>query len=475
MTVFASPLTECNLACEYCYENPTRFVDSEAHSVSYDFDEVKDRFTSYAHKTEGQFALHGGEPTLMNDEHIEEIFKFIAEETNDQPSFQTNGTLITDALVDILKKYDVTVGLSMDGPEELNSLRLAKTGTTEDTERTTQRTHENLTRLIEEEIDVGIIVVLSTANAGTDEKLNKLLEWMDWLTENGVTGHFNPAIPYPGTNDEDVSLTRERIKEVYIRTWEWMKEEEYRSWGPIANFVSSFYGHELYSCTDRKCDIYNTESGKHVIADGEESGCGRTWDVVSDGVRFMQGESANNERDNTNERYEILQQTPGPYTQEVQVGEIPDQGGCKGCPYWSICHGGCPAQGLDNNYRKRTRTCEGRRAVFEKIESDIRASVPNVRLVTDSSWEIDSGVLSMGGLLDIHPFADTEPVKHPNDDGARPVESVIVDDLNRLEDEIERRDNRSHLHELLVEFVDEYGDENVTVDWERRVVDANIN
>lgn len=409
MTIHISPFTDCNLGCTYCYEEPDREVKGpDQVRAEYDLDAIFEQLESWKEKYPNTLpGLHGGEPTLMDPDDLEAIYAWIDENydrediarkkdngQSEQQEFdpesshiQTNGTLLTERHVEIFKEYNVHVGMSVDGPEELNDDRKGRGGTQKTTRKMTERTHENLKMLVESHLNPGIIVVLHKGNAGTDEKLEKLLDWMDWLTRNGVSGHFNPAIPYEDVQDER-SLSPERLKEVYLETYEWMIEEDYRRWNPMRQYRTNLMGGKRGNCVNNKCDVYNAGAAKIVKGTGETTGCGKTWSTVGDGVSFMQGETTGEEFNDNEQRYDILKQKPGPYSEEVQSGEVPDQGGCKGCKFWDVCLGGCPSSGMRFDYRNRTLWCKAKYALYDRVDKDIKLNT-EILTLTDYPWYLE--------------------------------------------------------------------------------------
>lgn len=410
MTILIQANTGCNLGCTYCYEEPDRKYTQAEIDAEYDIDRIIGRLEQFEEKySEDEIpGLHGGEPLLMAEDDIERIFEWIyenynLEERDRYAKIQTNGTLLTDRHVEIFEKYRVRVGISCDGPAGLNDKRVARgevDGEMRDvTGSMTERTLDAIDRLKKTEIPVGLIIVLTHQNAGTDERLEKLLEWMDDLTRHGIYGHYNPAIPFEDVQEDD-SLSPERIKEVFLQSWEWMKQEPHREWGPMTQYQDNLLGLELANCINTKCDPFNPSGAKVIKGNGATSGCGKTWSGVGDGGQFLQGDSAGNEYDRTEERYKMLKQTPGPHTE----GE-PDQGGCKGCRYWNLCQGGCPASGIGYEYRNRTRRCPAKYALYEAIEQDMRSMFPGIRLVTDAPWDAPLADDAVRDQLDIKPFA----------------------------------------------------------------------
>jgi len=221
--------------------------------------------------------LHGGEPLLLRDEDIETIFEWVYnnyEQVRNGEKYshiQTNATLLRDKHIEMFDEYNVNVGISCDGPPELNEHRKAAMRE-EATDRLSGLTYENIFKLGETSVPVGVIVVVHEGNAGTDERLETLFEWMDKLNQNGISGHFNEMLPYEEINQE-LALSGERLKDVYLETWEWMKKEPYRTWNPMRDFQDNLLGNKLTDCRVAECDPFDAGAAKVIDGEGETSGC----------------------------------------------------------------------------------------------------------------------------------------------------------------------------------------------------------
>ena len=104
--------TECNLRCSYCYRD-----DESIHQVM--SRELAAEALSFISRTDKHVHVQmtGGEPAL-----VPELIEWIASEIRNKAGrpvtigVQTNGTLIDAALIEIFKKYNIQVGVSLDGP-----------------------------------------------------------------------------------------------------------------------------------------------------------------------------------------------------------------------------------------------------------------------------------------------------------------------------------------------------------------------
>lgn len=104
----------CNLRCRYCYAAKAPALTMSRPLAS--------RALTLAAASGGRFhvQLTGGEPTLA-PETVEHIVSMIREKKmNATIGLQTNGTLLDDALIGILVRHEVEIGLSLDGVEAVH-------------------------------------------------------------------------------------------------------------------------------------------------------------------------------------------------------------------------------------------------------------------------------------------------------------------------------------------------------------------
>lgn len=455
----------CNLGCTYCYEEPDRHHSEDDIKKGYDVDAIISQLqTWYDDNPEQVPGFHGGEPLLIDFEDMEHILEWMDDHydlSENTSHIQTNATRLEDRHIELFDKYNVSVGVSFDGPGDLNNLRRARSEKDDEgdiTEEMTNETRESIERLIESDVDLGIIIVLTTENAGSQEKYEQLFDFMDYLNQNDVSGHFNPAIPYEDVQ-EDVSLDPEQLKEVYLSAWDWMQEEEYRTWDPMEQYQNNLLGLALGNCVNQKCDVFNAKAAEITKGSGELTGCGKTWGTVGDGVSFLQGEATGNEFEETEERYEMLQQTASPYTEGEE-----DEGGCKGCRYWKFCYGGCPSSGQDYDYRNRTLWCKAKYALYEAIEQDMKTMFPSIQLLTELPWDFDTYDLRGGGAVNAQPFAkmDTDKAESPGVRGGRnaPSPTDLIGEHGDFDEVVEQ-------------YKKEYPAEILTIDAENESVHAD--
>ena len=133
--IVLQPTPFCNLDCDYCYL-PDR---QSKNQLSLDvltaiFDKI---FAVNFLEKNLTVAWHAGEPLSVPISFYEKAFeiietlkeKFNLSSLRITHTLQTNGTLINQSWCDLFKKYDVKVGVSIDGPEFIHDAhRKTRTG-----------------------------------------------------------------------------------------------------------------------------------------------------------------------------------------------------------------------------------------------------------------------------------------------------------------------------------------------------------
>src|SRR5215813_809863 len=118
------PTPFCNIDCSYCYlphrtskKRMTLELAEKVFGRLFEFPTISE--------TVG-VVWHAGEPMVLPVSYYEDMFSLVqrlaGSKIEVQHSFQTNGTLISDAWCDFIGKWRVNVGLSIDGPAEFHNL-----------------------------------------------------------------------------------------------------------------------------------------------------------------------------------------------------------------------------------------------------------------------------------------------------------------------------------------------------------------
>lgn len=134
-TVLIKVASRCNLDCSYCYVYhmgdetwrtlPKRLAPAIGDAIADNLAELR-----AAQGRPFSVVLHGGEPLLLGAAGLSRLLRRLrAVLTGDCGiSVQTNGVLLSDAVIDVLVENDVTVSISLDGPAEVHDRNRMDTG-----------------------------------------------------------------------------------------------------------------------------------------------------------------------------------------------------------------------------------------------------------------------------------------------------------------------------------------------------------
>lgn len=345
MTVELRPLNVlCNLACDYCYQNPQR--DARNVSRRYDIDVMK----AAIEEEGGPFSLFGGEPLLLPLRDLESLWAWGLERYGEN-AIQTNGTIIRQQHIDLFKRYKVHVGISIDGPGQLNSVRSARSRSAAATLNATAKTEQAIERLCAAGIRPGLIVTLHRANALANalEQMNAWFRRLDALGIGSVVLHVLESESAEIRSAHGLS-TAQSIS-AFMNFFDLQKTLTNLRFSVFDEIRSLLMGKdEQVSCVWTGCDPYTTRAVRGVEGSGKRTNCGR---VNKEGIDFEKSD------------------TPG-YERYISLYHL-DQagGGCAGCRFFLMCKGYCPGTSIGGDWRNRTEHCELWKYLFAHFESEL--------------------------------------------------------------------------------------------------------
>lgn len=334
----------CNIACQYCYQNPQR--DAGNLTRGYDMAAMKQAVA----RERGGFTLFGGEPLLLPLSDLRELWAWGLERFG-RNGVQTNATLVTDEHLALFREYRVHVGVSLDGPGELNDARWA--GSLSQTREATERAHRAVEKLCAAGMPPSLIVTLHRNNA-TADKLPAMREWFRRLESLGVrSARLHMLEVEHDSVRRKYALTARENLAALLSFAELERELAHLRFDIFREVEDLLLGRDAQAaCVWRACDPYTTEAVRGVEGGGQTSNCGRT---NKDGIDFIKAESAGFER------YLALYHTPQ------------EHGGCRGCRFFLMCKGQCPGTALGGDWRNRTEHCEVWAALYERAERELVA------------------------------------------------------------------------------------------------------
>lgn len=356
---------ECNGLCRSCYESEIR---SYTRDISYDVDAMIETFERETNNTpkeqrSGGPCVHGGEPLLIKFDDLEKILAKM-QELYGNSNIQTNGILITDAHIELFKKYGTSIGVSLDGDTaQLNWGRWnAGNLTMGEIQKMTDKTLWNMKKCYDAGIGLSMISLLRKNNA-TAEHIDGFIRFLLRMREEFGIVHVrtNEVIIYKEEYEKDEGLTDEELGNAFCKIADVCLKDPELLWLPYHDVVNMLLGYiNETTCTFAECDIWQTGSEITIMSNGSLGNCLKGGSAC-DGI-----ESLRSDGQMRRYRYEMLEQIP----QEFD--------GCKDCRYWFMCKGGCPGEGVDNDWRNRTASCIALKKLFAHIELKIRGMLPNL-------------------------------------------------------------------------------------------------
>jgi uncharacterized protein len=162
--IVLQPTSLCNLNCSYCY------LPSRDKNLKMSI-EVAQRVFESIRNIQKPIAIiwHGGEPLACGVEYFKKLLDIF------EPlrliglvihHVQTNATLLDNEFVSLIKYYKIEVGVSIDGPEWANNLRVNWNGTP-----AFKKVMVGIDLLKHNEISFGVIAVVNNENINRPKEL----------------------------------------------------------------------------------------------------------------------------------------------------------------------------------------------------------------------------------------------------------------------------------------------------------------
>lgn len=339
--------TACNFKCVYCSEGdrPARNLPPE---VFCKFVDELPEFLARRQDRTVSILWHGGEPMLWGLERLESAMAYaekkLAEDFSLSFSMQSNGYLLDESALDLLERYRVNVGVSLDGYRELqNANRPARGG-----ELTFDKVWQNVLELRRRHLGGSTLMVL---NAGQEIDIDKLFAF---IKDNRICCKINVLIPCGRAADcADIKAVRRSyvrlLKELYERA---VREEDDIIIDPLDKLMEAI----ILEKSVREC-VYNGHCGSHIMclySDGAVGFCGR------DAKRQLCGCGSLTE-------HTLEELYSSALAQKVRSRDAYlQQHDCRGCSIWPLCHGGCAFEALQESGDIMTKApgCEERRELI---------------------------------------------------------------------------------------------------------------
>jgi len=198
-TLIITTTNECNLECVYCHNRPflNSFFKKPIHLKYNDFEKICREYCNYLTLKGypvGEFCFSGGEPLLLGPKYYEKFFTiqkkiFGRKKIKITNLFQTNGTLVDEKWIKFFKKYDVKIGISIDGTRDNQN----KTRPFKNQGKTFQSINHTIFLLKRNNIRFGFLCVVSRYNMNNAKRI------MDFfISSQPESIAFIPCLDYFG-------------------------------------------------------------------------------------------------------------------------------------------------------------------------------------------------------------------------------------------------------------------------------------
>ena len=229
--------SSCNLGCKYCFIENCQFNNNKEINMSKETAlEALVKYTDYLklNKMRGSVIFYGGEP-LVNWDVIKLVLNKATELSSPIDfSMVTNATLLDKEKIEFLAEKQVEIGISIDGPKELN-----------DKNRIYRHTSKSV---YDEVIKKFPYLKLSNAKFGlsitvSEDLLNNQDEVLNWLKRLGVKSIFYNLYHYTSydSNWEDYY---KKACAFLIKSYEALRVNDVYD-GRIIRKLDSFYNNEF--------------------------------------------------------------------------------------------------------------------------------------------------------------------------------------------------------------------------------------
>ncbi len=320
LTLILKGTNACNLRCAYCSlgEKEQFSLMSEKKML-----DALMWFAQYAKQRKESainIIFHGGEPMLISPKQYRVCMDKLLEVYADLEigfHIQTNGTILTEEYLQLIKEYDIKVGVSLDGPAYIHDMQRK----TIQQQKTYEMIWKNILDMKKQGILLSALMVLTKATVNAD------LSYLEELCAMDIPLKINPLLQVgEAKNHTELALELGDYSKYLIHVYEYLLQNDLHI--HISPIEEIFQG-ILSDSTPQGC-IFNTECSKHFLCinqNGDIYPCGRFADTVS--YKLGTIETGIEEQ----EQYKNLLE----WRKNSLLGK------CKNCNYLKYCHGGCSA------------------------------------------------------------------------------------------------------------------------------------
>ena len=354
MQIVVKLTNRCNLRCKYCSEgNICSYADISSDVFNKLVDDLP-MVLDFIGDKDVDFLWHGGEPLCYNKVTLCKMMDYTKDKlgTDYKVSFsaQSNGTLINNEWIDIIKKYDISMGISLDGYENIHD----KYRITADGKPTFKTIIDNIELLEANGIQVGTLMVLNSTDEIDADEL------FDVIKNHKLLCKIHPV--FSAGRAEGVSNLDE-IGNNYVKVMSQLTKKALEFGDSVViEPISSLLKAVLGTKNALECSFAGV-CGKSILClypNGDLGFCGRQGaastllygNVMKNSLLELY-KSANAERIRERDKYL-------------------SEHDCKDCSYFRLCHGGCAFEAVNafSVVEHKYPGCETRKKLLNFVLGD---------------------------------------------------------------------------------------------------------
>lgn len=357
-TIIFRTTNECNLRCKYCYDANNHDNEISKNIATKTFLEnekaiLQDMKKILNGEKRPKIIFHGGEPLLVDANVLDDFCGSLLKEMPARLSIQTNGTLINEDTIKLFEKYNINVGLSLDGANEYqNSARIFKSG-----KNSFSTVMEKIKLLNAKNVHFGIIISINKLHLGAEKEL------YDFIADNNLNCNIRPV--YSSLNgDNSLVMSSDEYIMFFKNLYDiWYNDSQKRvSTRQINEFYKELKKVVTNDYRDRICECSNSCFLDFISLDpyGELYSCNRLYNIPE----FYYGNIRNMSMDEVKKKAERLALERLIYVSDE----------CKECNIFNKCYGGCPAEAYSSygTINHKSDFCLIRKNINQYIKEKIK-------------------------------------------------------------------------------------------------------
>lgn len=366
------PTLGCPSRCSYCWssdeDSPVMSIETIRDIIEWLRHFRKDRIT---------FTFHGGEPLLAGADFYEQALPLLREELshlNPEFALQSNLWLMTPRLAEILARYRVPIGSSIDGPQEINDIQRGR--------GYFEKTMKGYHIAQEHGLSVRFICTFTSGSVRQREEIFR------FFLDNHLTMKLHPALPsLRGSDPSRYALEPAQYGELLV----FLLDKYLENLGKIEIMNINDLCRGVFTRRGSVCTFVDCMGNTLAVGpDRKIYPCYRFIGMPE----FVMGNVA------THPPLEELKESPA-WKRMEHFREVVDEH-CHDCSHIRYCRGGCPYNAMvpgSGEIRGVDPHCVAYKRIFDEISERLNHEMYESPGIDASSWGGSAGNSETPGVM----------------------------------------------------------------------------